>query len=103
MAAEAKQKPEAKEKKAKAPAEPPAGAEPKAPPPPRMPFDPRLRLLKRFRSKLLPKGDLRDRYHALMARWDSRGDHGGVTAQELKALFDDRKSAREKSKRRRKA
>ena len=100
MATEAKQKPEAKankEKKAKAPAEAPAGAPapPPAPPPPRMPSDPRLKLLKQFRAQLLPKGVLRDRYRALMARWDSADDHGGVTVEELRSLFDDRKSTRE--------
>ncbi len=94
MAAEAKQKAEAKEnkeKKAKAPAETPAAAAPKAPPPPRPPADPRLKALKKLQGKLLPKGVLRDRYKALMERWDSGEDHGGVTVEELKALFDDRK------------
>ncbi|MBZ5637305.1 MAG: hypothetical protein LAO51_00960 [Acidobacteriia bacterium] len=101
MAAEAKQKAEAKEKrekKAKAPAEAPAAAAPKAPPPPspRPPADPRLGVLEKFQGKFLPKGVLRDRYKALMERWDSGDDHGGVTVEELKALFDDWKGTREK-------
>ena len=100
MAAEAKQKAEAKEKrekKAKAPAEAPAAAAPKAPPPPpRPPADPRLEVLEKFRGKFLPKGVLRDRYKALMERWDSGDDHGGVTVEGLKALFDDWKGTREK-------
>lgn len=95
MADEAKQKAEAKEKKvkkAKAPAEAPAAEAPKAPPPPpRPPADPRLKALKKLQSKLLPRGVLRDRYKALMERWESGDDHGGVTVGELKALFDDRK------------
>lgn len=94
MADEAKKKAEAKEnkgKKAKAGAESPAAEAPKAPPPPRQPGDPRLKALKKLQSKLLPKGVLRDRYKALMERWDSGDDHGGVTVGELKALFDDRK------------
>jgi hypothetical protein len=104
MADEAKQKAEAKgnkEKKVKAPAETAAAAGPKVPPPPRPPSDPRLKLLEQFRGRLLPKGDLRDRYKALMQRWDS-ADHGGVTVEELRALFEDRKSAREKPRRLRK-
>ena len=106
MADEAKQKAEAKgnkEKKAKAPAEAAAAAGPKVSPPPRPPSDPRLKLLEQFRGRFLPKGVLRDRYKALMQRWDSADDHGGVTVEELRALFEDRKSAREKSRRLRKA
>jgi hypothetical protein len=104
MADEAKQKAEAKEKKekkakkAKAPAEAPADAAPKAPPPPppRPPADPRLEVLEKFQGKFLPKGVLRDRYKALMERWDSGDDHGGVTVEALKALLDDWKGTREK-------
>ena len=100
MAAEAKQKAEGKEKKAKASAEAPAAAAPKAPPPPRRPpADPRLAVLTKFQGKFLPKGVLRDRYKALMERWDSGDDHGGVTVEGLKALLDDWKGTREKSPR----
>jgi len=97
MAAEAKQKAEGKEKKAKASAEAPAAAAPKAPPPPRRPpADPRLEVLKKFQGKFLPQGVLRDRYKALMERWDSGDDHGGVTVEGLKALLDAWKGTREK-------
>ena len=94
--AEAREKKEKKEKKAKAPAEAPAAAAPKAPPPPRPPADPRLEVLEKFQGKFLPKGVLRDRYKALMGRWDSGDDHGGVTVEGLKALLDDWKGTREK-------
>jgi hypothetical protein len=104
MAAEAKDKGKAevkekKEKKAKAPAEAPAAAAPKAPPPPpppRPPADPRLKVLKKFHGRFLPKGVLRDRHKALMERWNSGDDHGGVTVEELKVLLDDWKGTREK-------
>jgi hypothetical protein len=100
MADEAKQKAEPKEKKekkAKAPAEAPEAAAPKAPPPPpRPPADPRLEVLEKFRGKFLPKGVLRDRYKALMERWDSGDDHGGVTVEGLRALLNDWKGTREK-------
>jgi hypothetical protein len=91
----------AKEKKAKpaaaaAPA-PAAEAKPaKAPEPPRPPADPRLKILKKFRGKFLPKGPLRDRLNAIIVRWNSSEDHGGVTLEELKALFADWKAVREK-------
>ncbi|HKQ61377.1 MAG TPA: hypothetical protein VJS92_08785 [Candidatus Polarisedimenticolaceae bacterium] len=101
--AEGKEKKEAKEKKAKAPAEAPAqtatAAEPKTPPPPpppRTPADPRLRVLKKFQGVLLPKGIVRERYRALMVRWDSGNDHGGVTLKELEAVLDDWKGTRER-------
>lgn len=108
MAAEAKEKkskaPDAgpseakKEKKAKAPAESTAVAPKPAapPPPPRPPADLRLKVLKKFYGKFLPKGVLRDRHTALMERWNSGEDHGGVTVEELKALLDDWKGTREK-------
>ncbi len=90
----------AKEKKVKPAAEAaPAVAEAKpakAPEPPRPPADPRLKLLKKFRGKYLPKGPLRDRLHAIIARWNGSEDHGGVTVEELKTLFIDWKAAREK-------
>src|SRR5687768_13317634 len=80
----------------KAPAEPMAPAETKAPEPPRAPADPRLKVLKKFQGKFLPKGVLRERHKAIMERWDSGEDHGGVTVEELKTLLDDWKGTREK-------
>jgi hypothetical protein len=76
-------------KKAEAAAAAPAPA-------PRPPADPRLKLLKKFHGKFLPKGVLRDRHRAIMQRWNSGDDHGGVTAEELKALLDDWRGTREK-------
>lgn len=63
---------------------------------PRPPADPRLKYLKKFHGKFLPKGPLRDRHKALMQRWDQGEDHGGVTVEELKSLFEDWKAARQK-------
>ena len=63
---------------------------------PRPPADPRLKVLKKFHGKFLPRGPLRDRHKALMARWNSGEDHGGVTVEELKSLHDDWKTARAK-------
>jgi hypothetical protein len=63
---------------------------------PRPPADPRLKYLKKFHGKFLPRGPLRDRHKALMLRWDSGEDHGGVTAEELKSLFEDWKASRQK-------
>jgi hypothetical protein len=68
-----------------------AAAEPARPAP-----DPRLKLLKKFHGKFLPKGVLRDRHRAIMERWDSGEDHGGVTAEELRKLLDDWRGTREK-------
>jgi hypothetical protein len=65
-------------------------------PAPRPPADPRLKVLKKFYGKFLPRGPLRDRHKALMARWESGEDHGGVTVTELKSLYDDWKAARAK-------
>jgi hypothetical protein len=65
-------------------------------PPPRPPADLRLKVLKKFHGKFLPKGILRERYGALMTRWNSGEDHGGVTVEELKTLLDDWKGTREK-------
>ncbi len=65
-------------------------------PEPRAPRDPRLKLVKKFHGKFLPKGILRDRHRAIMDRWNSGDDHGGVTVEELKALLDDWKGTREK-------
>jgi hypothetical protein len=62
----------------------------------RPPADPRLKVLKKFQGKFLPKGILRERYKAIMDRWNSGEDHGGVTLDELKKLLDDWKGTREK-------
>jgi hypothetical protein len=62
----------------------------------RPPADPRLKVLKKFQGKFLPKGVLRERYKAIMDRWNSGEDHGGVTLDELKKLLDDWKGTREK-------
>jgi hypothetical protein len=91
----------AKKAKAKPAAAPDAAAE-KAPlaekpkPAPRPPADPRLKVLKKFHGKFLPRGPLRDRHKALMQRWDSGEDHGGVTVDELKSLYNDWIAARAK-------
>jgi hypothetical protein len=69
-------------------------AKPEAPP--RPPVDLRLKVLKKFHGKFLPKGVLRDRHKAIMERWDSGEDHGGVTLEELKTLLDDWRGTREK-------
>jgi hypothetical protein len=101
------EKPEKGEKAEKGEGKPskgkPAAAEaapaekPKAPPaPPRPPADPRLKVLKKFHGKFLPRGPLRDRHRALMARWDSGEDHGGVTVEELKSLYTDWRATRAK-------
>src|SRR5512144_1956898 len=62
----------------------------------RPPADPRLKVLKKFQGKFLPKGVLRERYKAIMDRWNSGEDHGGVTLEELRKLLDDWKGPREK-------
>jgi hypothetical protein len=67
-----------------------------AAPPAPAPADPRLKVLKKFRGKFLPKGVLRERHKALMVRWDSAEDHGGVTVEELKVLLSDWRGTREK-------
>lgn len=76
-----------------------APAPPKVEEAPRAPSDPRLKVLKKFRGKFLPKGPLRERHRALMARWDSGEDHGGVTVEELKSLLDDWRGSRRKRER----
>ena len=73
-----------------------ATAEPTTTPEPKAPPDPRLKVLKKFHGKFLPKGVLRERHKAIMARWDSGDDHGGVTLEELKTLLDDWRGTREK-------
>lgn len=92
MASEAKDKDKAKKPKkegaeAKADAKP-AKAE-KAAEPPRPPADPRLKVVKKFQKRFLPRGPLRDRQKALLDRWNSGDDHGGVTIEELKSLLSD--------------
>lgn len=87
--------------KAKAKAKPATAVEPeikeeKPKEAPRPPADPRLKFLKKFHGKFLPRGPLRDRHKGLMDRWNSGEDHGGVTVDELKSLYNDWKSAREK-------
>src|SRR5262245_7435502 len=74
---------DAKPQADKAAAEAAPAAE-KKPAEPRKPADPRLKLLKKFYGKFLPKGPLRERHKAIMTRWNSGEDHGGVTAEELK-------------------
>lgn len=66
------------------------------PPTPAAPPDLRLKVLKKFKGKFLPKGILRERHKAIMTRWDSGEDHGGVTVEELKTLLDDWRGTREK-------
>jgi hypothetical protein len=101
-AGETKAKPKAKPaagtaEKEKAKEAAPSGKEKeKAKPAPRPPADPRLKVLKKFHGKFLPRGPLRDRYKALMERWNSGEEHGGVTALELRSLYDDWKMARAK-------
>jgi hypothetical protein len=70
---------------------------PKAPP--RPPADPRMKYYKKFHGKFLPRGPLRDRLKALMQRWDSGEDHGGVTVEELRSLYEDWKADRAKRRR----
>ena len=62
---------------------------------PRTPADPRLKIVKKLQARYLPKGPLRERSNALLARWDSN-DHGGVTVDELKSLIADWRVSREK-------
>ena len=83
-------------KPAEAAAEKEAPKEEKPKAAPRPPADPRLKVLKKFYGKFLPRGPLRDRHKALMTRWESGEDHGGVTVEELKSLYQDWKAAREK-------
>jgi hypothetical protein len=63
---------------------------------PRPPADPRLKYVKKFHGRFLPRGPLRDRHTALFARWNSGEDHGDVSVEELKSLFEDWKVARQK-------
>ncbi|QEH37994.1 hypothetical protein OJF2_65900 [Aquisphaera giovannonii] len=85
-----------KEKKAKEGAEAAEAKVEKAPEPPRAPADPRMKYIKKFHGKFLPRGPLRDRHKDLMTKWNSGEEHGGVTVEQLKSLFDDWKASREK-------
>ena len=76
-----------------------APKEEKPKPAPRPPADLRLKVLKKFYGKFLPRGPLRERHRALMARWNSGEDHGGVTVEELKSLLEDWKASRAKTRR----
>ncbi|AMV39759.1 hypothetical protein [Planctomyces sp. SH-PL62] len=84
-----------KPKKEAAPAEAPV-IEEKKPEAPRPPADPRLKYVKKFHGRFLPRGPLRDRHTALFARWNSGEDHGGVTVEELKSLYEDWRATRQK-------
>lgn len=86
-------KPKKEEAVAAAPVE---ETKPAAPAAPRPPADPRLKILKKFHGRFLPKGPLRDRLKALLVRWDSGEDHGGVTLEELKSLLNDWRAARQR-------
>jgi hypothetical protein len=89
-----KDKDKAKEKDKDAAAAAPKEEKPK--PAPRPPADPRLKFLKKFHGKFLPRGPLRDRLKTLMTRWNSGDDHGGVTVDELKSLYNDWKASKQR-------
>ena len=91
-------KPKAK-KAAETVAAAPVEAPKVAPPKPKVPADPRKKYIKKFQSRFLPRGPLRDRHKAILARWDSGEDRGGVSVEELKALFQDWQAARAKPRR----
>jgi hypothetical protein len=93
-AAKEKEKDKAKAKEGAEPAK--AAKEEKAKAPPRPPADPRLKYLKKFHGRFLPRGPLRDRLKLLLGRWNSGAEHGEVTVEELKALYNDWKTARQK-------
>jgi hypothetical protein len=93
---EAQAKPKAKPKADAADAKEKEAPAEKPKPAPRPPADPRLKVLKKFYGKFLPRGPLRDRHKTLMARWNSGEDHGGVTHEELKSIYEDWKKARAK-------
>jgi hypothetical protein len=95
-AEKAPKKEKAKSKEKDQPAEAAAEAPKKAPEAPRPPADPRLKVLKKLKGRFLPKGPLRDRHRAILEKWNSGDDHGGVTVEELKGLVQDWKAARAK-------
>src|SRR5690606_10311233 len=72
---------------------PPEAAKPA--PEPRKPADPRLKYMKKMKGRFLPKGTLRDRHIAILARWESGEDHGGVTVEEVRSLFEDWRATRQ--------
>ena len=84
----------------KAKSQPQAPAEPQTP---AIPADPRLKVLKKFHGRFLPKGVLQARHKAIMDRWNSGEDHGGVTLDELKTLLDDWRGTQAKPPRKPKA
>jgi hypothetical protein len=86
--------PDAAGKKAKAAEAAPAEAPAKAAQVHHAPADPRVRVLNKLRAKMLPKGELRARLKALLDRWNSGPDHGGVTVAELQDLLDAWKKAK---------
>ena len=86
----------AKAKAEKAAAKPEAPKPEKKPEPPRPPADPRMKFAKRLQGRFLPKGPLRDRHRALLARWRSNPEHGDVTVDELKSLYQDWMAVRRK-------
>lgn len=86
----------AKPKKEKKEAEAAVAEAPAKPVVERKPADPRLKYMKRMKGRFLPKGSLRDRHKAILDRWNSGEDHGGVTLDELKSLYADWKTARAK-------
>lgn len=88
-----------KKEKAGAEAEAPAESPKAAPPKPKTPADPRRKYIKKFESRFLPRGPLRDRHKAILSRWNSDEDHGGVTLEELKSLLEDWRAARAKPRR----
>lgn len=71
-----------------------AVTESKAVPEPRKPADPRLKYMKKMKGRFLPKGALRDRHKAILVRWSSGEDHGNVTIEELRSLFEDWRTTR---------
>ncbi len=62
--------------------------------PPRPPADPRMKYLKKLRGRFLPKGELRERHQAILRRWSSGEDHGGVTVEEVRGLYEAWKASR---------
>jgi len=62
------------------------------------PTDLRMKLIRRFENRYLPKGELRDRWKAIRAKWLADETHSGVTLEELKTLKTDWQKAREARK-----
>lgn len=89
-------KAKAKPEKDKAAAKPEAAKPEKKPEPLRAPADPRMKFAKKLQGRFLPKGPLRDRHRELLARWRSNPEHGDVTVEELKSLYQDWMAVRRK-------